>query len=233
MNLNNNQKGFTLIEVLLVMMIIGILSTLAVNGYSQYRRVALLDLSADNVVSQIYELRSRSIHGDFGDDKYQDILLKLEDGDMDFDEKEESTSDSFPKCFGFYFEEGENGYVPVVFEQEFLGKKIWNVVSKDWTYLGCGKFDSSKDVTDSFELDGDASIVEVQGVRGSLSDLFVRFLPPNGEIEISLDGGLKFYSSDDFDEIAFVLKYGVSDDDYYKRKILFNLKTAGLSVSRF
>ncbi|MBP9771235.1 prepilin-type N-terminal cleavage/methylation domain-containing protein, partial [Candidatus Gracilibacteria bacterium] len=43
MKILKSQKGFTLVEILVVMGIIAMLSTLAVNGYLTYRRSALLD----------------------------------------------------------------------------------------------------------------------------------------------------------------------------------------------
>ena len=59
MKIVKKKQGFTLIELLIVLFIIAILSTLAINGYTQYRRSTLLDFSVDSFISKFYELRDK------------------------------------------------------------------------------------------------------------------------------------------------------------------------------
>jgi len=63
MHADQNTKGFTLVEILMVIFIIGLLSVLAIAGYSEYRKIALMNLSADSVVSQINEERENVRYG--------------------------------------------------------------------------------------------------------------------------------------------------------------------------
>ncbi|MEK7672646.1 MAG: prepilin-type N-terminal cleavage/methylation domain-containing protein [Patescibacteria group bacterium] len=60
--LKTEQKGFTLIEMLVVLAIISVLSIASVNGYTSYRRSALLDFAADNLISEFNQMRSRTIY---------------------------------------------------------------------------------------------------------------------------------------------------------------------------
>jgi len=92
------KQGFTVIEILIVLAIIGVLSSLAVSGYLSYRRNALIDLSVDNFVSQVEEIRGWSIYGEVGGAKYEEILARLENGE----DIESQEIDVF--CYGFYFE---------------------------------------------------------------------------------------------------------------------------------
>jgi prepilin-type N-terminal cleavage/methylation domain-containing protein len=58
-----NRFGFTLIEVMIVVFIIALLSTAAVGGYTRYRKISLLEIAADNIVSTIYQARDSAKMG--------------------------------------------------------------------------------------------------------------------------------------------------------------------------
>lgn len=55
--------GFTLIEIMIVVFIIALLSTAAVGGYTRYRKISLLELAVDNIVSTIYQARDSAKMG--------------------------------------------------------------------------------------------------------------------------------------------------------------------------
>ncbi|PIR54993.1 hypothetical protein COU74_04635 [Candidatus Peregrinibacteria bacterium CG10_big_fil_rev_8_21_14_0_10_36_19] len=108
-----NKKGFTLVEILIVMMIVAVLSSLAVNGYTSYRKYALVDLSADSLIAQMNEARDKAAHGVYNGES--------------------------PKCYGFYFDQGSvKG-----FDLKYSNKKIWDEFKKDWVFSSCLTFDSS------------------------------------------------------------------------------------------
>jgi len=106
-----------------VMMIIAVLSSLAVNGYTSYRKYALVDISADSLISQMNEARGNAAHGVYGGDS--------------------------PKCYGFYFDQGSvKG-----FDLKYSNKKIWDDVKKDWIFSSCLTFDPSKAEFYDLDLD--------------------------------------------------------------------------------
>ena len=207
-------KGFTLIEVLIVMAIIGVLSTLAINGYLDYRRSAILDLSAENIVSQINQLKSRAVYGDIGTRKFAEILKRVETGET----PEELLSGNY-QCFGFYFTPvSEGNYLIKGFSQAFTNKKYYDSVQKRWNYSGCNDFGERNDF--DFVLEKDVFIGFSEGQ--SVNDFVVRFSPPNGEAQISTDGGLSFGITD----FIFLIKYSEGEE----RKIFFAGLPAKLSI---
>lgn len=126
MDLKNNKKGFTLVEILLVMMIMGVLGMLAINGYTGYRRYALVNYSAESLVSQMDEYRDRVAHGVFGGEE--------------------------PKCFGVYFgDETVKG-----FELKYSNKKVWDAEIGDWVFSACETFDPARANLYDLELDYEA-----------------------------------------------------------------------------
>lgn len=98
MKLQNNKKGFTLVEMLVVIAIVGMMSTLAIGGYIGYRKEVLLDLTVDNFISQLNQMQSRASYG----------------------EGEGS-------CYGVYFVDEGGVFTPKSFIQPFEGKKVWDV----------------------------------------------------------------------------------------------------------
>lgn len=160
--MQNNREGFTLLEMLIVISIIGIISTMAILGYTQYRRSALIELSVDSFISQVDEIRSDVFYGTIA-----------------------ATDDSSSlSCSGFAF---ENGKI-VMFSQEFTGKKVWDEALGNWVYLGCGDYNNR--TVKAFELDTDINIEE--GVDGALDTFVMRFSPPDAVVEVSFDSGLNF-----------------------------------------
>lgn len=209
------KKGFTLVEILIVIMIIGVLSTLAVNGYTNYRRTALLDLSADNFISQIYGLRDKTIHGDFGSERAEEIKGAIAAGNGILPQ-----IDSEAKCYGFYFSDNEVKN----FEVNFVNKKEWDSLKQEWKYKGCDAFEPASLENSKFELDEMVSIIS------SNSNIVVYFIPPKGLIEAENYGsGTKITDK----ELTFTIKYGVSDEDKYKRKIIFDLISGKANVEKY
>jgi prepilin-type N-terminal cleavage/methylation domain-containing protein len=208
------KKGFTLIEMLITISIIGVISMVSINGYLDYRRSVLLDLTTDNVVSQIEQLKSKTRFGDIGSAKFDEINLRLSG------EETSSVLDEL-KCFGFYFKQmGITDRFKIVgFTLPFNNVKKFDVVKNNWSYEGCGKFVDRNEFDFNMENDVYVSADEI-----SLENLIVNFLPPNGDVLSSVDGGLK-YSEKDF---SFLLKYGEGDF----RRIFFNLQTGKLTISK-
>jgi prepilin-type N-terminal cleavage/methylation domain-containing protein len=104
----SDERGFTLVEMLVVIFIIGILATMAIGGYTKYRKVALIKLSAEGVVASLYEARDG-------------VRLGEQDG-----------TDG-AKCYGLKFST-EGGIEKV--SAEFSGVKNWE--ADGWVSGGCG-----------------------------------------------------------------------------------------------
>lgn len=158
------KKGFTLIELLVVMAITIVLSSLAVNGYLQYRKSALIALSADNIVSQISALRGETIHG-------------IGAG-----------------CRGIYFEKTDEGFLAKSFSQPFVGKKVWGGENAGWVYQGCGDFDANamgEDGFRNFEMDEQVHVKTIEDELGNelTESVVLRFAPPKGDLEFGQNLG--------------------------------------------
>ena len=107
----SDRSGFTLIEMLIVITIVGLLSMMAVGSYTHYRKSSLVDLAADNIVSTLYKARDEVR---FGKD-----LAGLEDQAV---------------CRGvkLVVEEGVKEISSV-----FSGQKVWNGSSESWSKGSC------------------------------------------------------------------------------------------------
>lgn len=219
------KDGFTLVEVLMVVFIIGILSTLAISGYTRYRKDALLELNSDGLISQIYELRDNTIHGDFGKERYDAIVEAVEDPDIEQLDPDTETS---AKCFGLYFFENQvKG-----FSTDFSKKKVWNEGMQDFVAAGCAfnpqlrvDFESLFDL----ELDSDIEVYEIIDSDGSEYDeLIITFFPPDGDIEVKRN----FQQSVFGDQIFTIgLKYALSEQDRDKRSVIFDTKSGSAYVT--
>lgn len=207
--------GFTLVEVLIVIALIGALSTLAINGYTSYRRAALLDLSVDSIVSQMYEMRDNTIHGDFGSERGEEVRDAIE-GDVDFLRAPE-VGDA--KCYGLYFEKEGDGYDVVAIEQVFSNKK--KSVGRDWVYEGC-----EDEISSERRLDLDYEMLTIEGINFDgapvTADFYLRFTPPSGDFEAISVLGDKMVSED---PLEILIRYGVSEEDRYRRTLLIDLNT--------
>lgn len=228
------KEGFTLVEFLIVILIVGVLSTLAVSGYTNYRKAALLDLAADNIVSQVYELRDRSIHGDFGSvraDSIEAMLSGLSEGVVLSEDAGEA------RCFGVVFEALEGGavqgFVTNTFSEEFVGRKIYE--GNNWVYEGCDDTSAEMKV---LEL-GDQVVVEKVAFYNDKDDqvdvksLKIRFIPSDGEMEILVDGDkYDFKGQTAYKQLLFRIKYGVTEDEKFMRNLLFDLTSQNFEVSK-
>lgn len=201
-------RGFTLVEILIVMAIVAMLSTLAVNGYMTYRKNTLLDLSADNLISQIMEMKSKTVYGIGG-------------------------SDDSSKCYGVYFGKGGDGFIVKGFEQDFNNKKVWDKVRQKWHYQGCVEFqpDAANLV---LEEDSQVKILEIKNEKDvQFNSLVLRFFPPNGVLEMSMDNGQYFNSKFESGNLVKIkLQYGSDENLQYQREINFDLANKTAVVNR-
>ncbi|MFA6917471.1 MAG: prepilin-type N-terminal cleavage/methylation domain-containing protein [Candidatus Gracilibacteria bacterium] len=196
----NLKKGFTLIELLIVMFIISVLVTLAVGGYTAYRKMALIDFSADGLVSQINEMRDKAVHG-------TDYVAAIGSGESSI------------KCFGLKFEKNTDeagGYKVSSVTQRFQGKKVWN--GARWEYQGC---DSAEE--DGFPLEMD-SMVKIESISPSDDKFEIRFVPPQGKLEVSkTSSGSNFQLGSG--NLVVKMRYGSGIDDQYTRTVTIDLVT--------
>ncbi len=212
--IDSKKKGFTLVEILIVLGIVAMLSVLAVNGYMSYRKSTLLDFAADNLIAQINEMKSKTRHGGGDSVKFEEIKAELiggvEDGGV------AGVSDSGSQCYGIYFENSEDGFVAKSFARPFVNQKVWEPVGQKWNYLGCGDFvPGDGDIL--LEKDSQVNIIEID--EGSVIGSFmVRFLPPNGEVEMLKDG--QFFVGD---SVKIKMQYGPTADLQYQREIILDL----------
>ncbi len=211
-------KGFTLIEMLIVVGIIGVLSLLSINGYMEYRRATILDLTVDNLISQVEQLKFRARSGEVGEEKFQEILKRLDENEKEWSEDNKVFDDL--KCFGFYFSEKETGLFEVkAFSTEFDKMKKLNLSDSKWENLGCLDFSQKKD--ELFDLEND---VKIFSENYDLNEVVVRFSPPRGDVFLSLDGGMSFFS-ESFD---FVIAYGEKNI----RELVFNVNNSKITIKR-
>lgn len=208
----SKKKGFTLVEILIVLGIVSLLSFLAVNGYISYRKSTLLDFAADNLISQINEMKSRAMHGGGDSVKFEEIKAELSGGEVLSGEVESVSS----QCYGIYFEKSGDVFVAKSFTQPFVNKKEWDVVAGKWNYRGCGDFaPGAGDII--LEKDSQVNIIEIDD-SAVVGNFVIRFVPPNGEVEVSEDAQ-PFIA----DFVKIKMQYGLDVDPQYQREIILDL----------
>lgn len=219
--------GFTLVEILVVMGIIAMLSTLAVNGYLSYRRSALLDLGADNLVSEINAMKAKATYGSSTDAKYLEIKeqLTLKAGEK----KVKTEAKANPaKCFGVVFEGKTGGFTVSSFSVDFLKTKTW--LNNIWQYKGCDVLKTT-DKKQALSSDAQMQIVGITDEKGTnYAKLILRFLPPDGKLEAlgSVGGVDKIV---DAKTIKITVSYGDTTDPNYHREIVLDLLSGKFSVN--
>lgn len=215
LDFKSSKKGFTLIELLVVIFIIGILSALAVNGYTQYRREALLDLGAQNFIAQIDEMRNKTSYGDFGSERYEEIVEALKDN---VELGDSAVTD--PKCYGLHFENGE----AYSFSQKFENKKVWKGELNGWGFDGCGEFlNFGGEKIDLGEMKIDEIMIYTAGLGSVSKDFALRFYPPKGDVEFS--------GNEKPEKMEIYLRYGETTEDRYKRIIEIDLNSLKAKVN--
>ena len=227
MEILKKKDGFTLIEILIVLFIVAVLSTLAINGYTQYRRTALLDFSVDSFISQFYELRDNTVHGDYGGSDFERISEAIENPEVEYDPEVGNGGEA--KCYGLYFvNDGEVNSIKKL-ELPYSDKKELDSSTSTWASAGC---DYESIVSGEFldvSLDDQISVLGIY-VDDTLFDNFaVSFVPPNGEIEVKTVNG----KSVDAEEIRIEIKYGESAEEKYKRNIFIDLKSGQAYVTKY
>ncbi len=212
----SKKKGFTLVELLIVIAIVGMLSVLAIAGYSEYRKTTLLDLGADAIVAQINEMQANTIHGNVGSERFDAISAELDGEDPIAGIP---GPDGTALCYGIYFEDEKLKTFTVGFD----GKKVWDTTG--WKYTGCKDFATKSNVTE-IELDDLIEVESVQTQMEGFLDLtdfgYLHFLPPEGEPEVSISGPDDPVAN--IEKIVIEIRYGSSDDPKYQRTIEYEIK---------
>lgn len=210
-------------EILIVIMIIGVLSVLAINGYSSYRRASLVNLNADNLVAQIMEQQGNADRGDFDSDRADAIKDTLSAGETVLAE-----GDSDAKCFGVSFENTADGFVAKSLKWDFESDRVYD--AGELVYVGCDKTTvQSADV----EIDDQVFISSVtySGFSGNEqtvnSELALQFQPPAGELVVYDDS----FEIEGVYSVKILMQYGGGNDPRYQREIIFNLNSLTATVN--
>lgn len=199
-----DKRGFTLVEILIVIFIVALLSVLAIGGYSEYRKLTLLNYSADSVVSQIMELKDRVVYGI---------------------ENEVVDENIVSKCTGILFESNSN--LTNRLSVEYSAKKRWDDIKNEWVQGNCNIDDSTAWEKIPFELDQDVEFENAfyvaRGIKyGVSTDTILLFVPYDGKVLLKeILSNLPLEA----DEIGFEIKYTNSEDAKFKRVIKIDLKS--------
>lgn len=153
-------------EILVVIGIIAMLSTLAVNGYVSYRRQTVLDFAMDNLISQMNQLHSNALYGEVSGDRL--ATLKESGGQVDV-----VPSEAF--CFGMKFTQVDDEYVVKSYKVPFDGKKAWK--QGQWQYIGCPE--PKEEDLQAVELEPEVKIL-AQG-----EEFYLVAEPPEGKMSNS------------------------------------------------
>lgn len=150
------RNGFTLVEMLIVVFIVGLLAIMSIGSYTHYRKGALLNLAADNLISTLYQARQ-----------------EVKSGKTDVG----SNGDEIATCRGLSLSvtSEESGGV-LVAKTEFVSKKSFDGLK--WVSQGCTN-DSL--IESAIALD---DLVRVKSIEPAGSYILL-FEPPEGEFVIT------------------------------------------------
>ncbi len=230
--------GFTLVEILIVITIVGLLATTSIGGYTRFRKSSMIDLAAKSIVASLYDARDNAKFGKMvaGASVEKDEVSEKSDDDENSADDERGAS-----CFGLKFvgmgessgsgsvsvsdADGEAGVFHVV--SSFDSTKKWS--GQKWIYEGC------EDAVDSGSGGGPSILgtsvnladgVKIESINNSDGSCVVLFAPPNGSID-----GSQCVSGDASDDVKIVVGYGDEDEDL-KRQININLKTGVAEIKK-
>jgi len=207
-------KAFTLVELLIVIAIIGMLAVLSIAGYTSYRKNALSDLAVEGLIAKMHEMKESSIYG----------------------------VNKTPQCFGLAFVEDSGDYKIGAFKQDFLtGQKQWSDSELKWVESGChvsdapGPGDADKFMT--FDIDPMINVSSVVFYNSSatgavdVGSFYVRFLPPNGELEVKADTGSWGVVPSGAKFVNIEIQYGEGNDSNYRRNLVIQLDGSGITYN--
>lgn len=150
-----DKKGFTLIEIIVVMAIIGMFSFMAIGGYNSYRKEALIDYSLDQLASELTAAKNHVRNGSF--------------------------AESGVGCEGIAFIKDESFFEVWRAKWGFSTIKVFQ--NGVWENAGCG---GEADLIQKIEFENPVRLLDVSGMG---EDVFVRYLPPDGAIDVFSFGG--------------------------------------------
>lgn len=159
MQKKNKKFGFTLVELIIVIMIVGISATLVSTSYVVAKRKAELNMSIDRIVSQLKESRSRVKSG------YRVLTRELTEGG------ETLLNYGRPMCYGVAFNK-EKGFMSI--ETEYKD----GICQKETINENGLIFSDSIIQIDHIEIGG----------KMENYDINVLFEPPTGEIILISEG---------------------------------------------
>lgn len=156
MKLFSVKKGFTLVEMLIVISIVGLLATISIGEYTRFRKVSVLDLAADGIVASINDARDSAKFGRVGGEGAGSI------------------------CYGVKFVAGADAGTGITkITSTFDNTKSWSKNDGRWERGGC----EVDNVADGASLDLGNGIV-VESINDSdVETCSLLFSPPNGDLD--------------------------------------------------
>lgn len=203
----------------MVLAIVAVLGTLAVGGYVQYRKSVLLDLTADEIVSRFYELKSKSQYGYVDGKRFEQIVDELGGGAV------EAVEIKPVKCHGIYFSPVAGGFEIKTFVQNFSGEKYYEKAVDAWIYRGCGGFFASEIHFEDMEMDEAVKVRSVYDSGGVSGAFYLRFMPPDGRLE-QFGGSNKLFAELDYDRVDG------EKNNSQKRIIEFDLTNGNATIQK-
>lgn len=227
-----NSRGFTLLEIILVLGILGIISLLAINSYGIYRKNIILDLGTDDFISQLESAKFQSRLGKTDSVRYLELVGELSGF-------EPRSGDTFPDsfCYGILLEKDGDNFLAQTFQQKFINKKSWNSNLESFEFLGCNgdylSLTSQDFILEPLTLEEGLAIKEISestsdgASLATINDYFlVRFSPPTGDLDLEFDG--QTFSNTKLSEVEgglifdFLFQFAEDEDRQQNLKLIFN-----------